>query len=140
MREHAITKDRSDFVLADYMDLVVQTESTSTAENLNNLRKFGYLRDRTFTKAEPLGLVGHRQHLKRILPLASKVLDLPANQLYPICADGADRRSRGIPEGVLAVGYRTVLMLGAKDGDAVVARERRLRRMLTRMPGWRERP
>jgi hypothetical protein len=58
--------------LDDYAEVCVEAESRSTLENLLNVVRLGYVDLAAVTPSNPLGLVGHRGHLKRIAYLAMK--------------------------------------------------------------------
>ncbi|GAA2631555.1 hypothetical protein GCM10010399_74780 [Dactylosporangium fulvum] len=119
--------------LGDRVELIAESESRSTLENLLLTRGEGLLDGHEFTPGTPLGLVCHRRHLPRVRFLAKKVLGLPDRCLQPILAPGSDARSNPTPETLLFLTAR-LLFLGTSDEATVLRRERRLVHLLGRAP------
>jgi hypothetical protein len=111
--------------LASYADVYPENESGSTLENALLVQEDGYFEGASFTAADPLGLVAHREHLPRISYLVRKAFALPADALLPIAAPGADAYSGGLPESVLLPITR-MAFLGARDHGSLRRRHRML--------------
>lgn len=107
--------------LGRYADLLAETRSRSTLDNLLRTVEDGLLGALDFTTARPLGLVSHDWHLPRIRILARKVLRLPGPALLDVPAYGpaGGRWS----ERTLRLGS-TVIFLGTRDPAALRRRER----------------
>jgi DUF218 domain-containing protein len=106
-----------------HADLVAETRSRSTLENLLHTVEDGLLAGRTFDAAHPLGLVTHAWHLPRARYLAGKVLGLRGAALVDVPAFGGDPRL--IAERLAHVAVRLVF-LGTRDKAGLLRRERRL--------------
>ncbi len=108
-----------------YAELVAETRSRSTLENLLHVVEDGLLAGREFTAGEPLGLVSHHWHLPRIRYLAGKVLRLRGPALLDVQARGGEvpvpwRFERAV-HAASRLGF-----LGTSDAAALLRRERRL--------------
>ena len=114
-----------------HADLVVETRSRSTLENLLHTAQDGLLDGYAFTPAHPLGLVSHGDHLPRIRILAGRVLGLSGAALLDVPAAGGEvpaaHRSEPVARVVARLGY-----LGVRDAAGLLRRERR-------MVGWMRR-
>jgi hypothetical protein len=108
--------------LASLADLRAEGESRSTLENLVNSAPL--LDGVVFSAAEPLGIVAHPGHLRRVRYLARKVLGLRDEQILDVPAresvDGASRLTERAAEVVSRLSF-----LGADDPATLVTRERR---------------
>ena len=109
--------------LDTYVDAFAEVESESTLENVILARKGGWFADRTFTAADPLGLVAHAEHIDRVDYFARKVFGLAGTAVQHIVASGEDRKSRGTSEETLYRATR-VACFGAVTPDALRRRER----------------
>lgn len=109
--------------LARYAEIFSESESDSTLENVLRIKEAGYFNDISFSADNPLGLVAHKAHLKRIEHLACKVFGLPRHAVMRIVSPGADRASSGIPEDLILQVTR-ITFAGASDADALRRRQR----------------
>jgi hypothetical protein len=107
------------------VELLAETRSRSTLENLLHTVEERLLGERAFTSARPLGIVSHGWHLPRVRYLVGKILGLrgPAVLDVPVL-DGA----RPWSERMLAVGSR-LCFLGCADPAALRRREQLLTRL-----------
>jgi DUF218 domain len=109
--------------LTKYARIHSEVESDSTLENVLRIREAGYFQGITFTASNPLGLVAHKEHLKRIDYLARKVFILPRHAVVHIIAPGADKTSSGVPELLMLLVTRLTFMR-ARDVNALRRRQR----------------
>lgn len=109
--------------LGGYVEAFAETESDSTLENALRVWEGGWFSDRTFTPAEPLGLVAHAEHMDRISYFTRKVFRLSRGAVQPILAPGADRISGGRSEATMYHLTR-IACLGAVTPNALRRRER----------------
>jgi hypothetical protein len=128
-----------------YADLLAESRSRSTLENLLHTSGDGLLNGRTFTARDPLGIVSHSWHLPRVRYLAGKVLGLRGPALLEVPAAGRQSWAGWRSERVTRLVAR-VCFLGVRGAEALVRRERRwiaslrrIERLLRRSPskGWR---
>ncbi len=105
-----------------HADLVTETRSRSTLENLLHTAEDGLLAGRTFDARHPLGLVTHPWHLPRARYLAGRVLGLRGAALLDVPATGGETRST---ERLTHLASR-LWYLGARDAAGLLRRERRL--------------
>ncbi|MEV4639672.1 ElyC/SanA/YdcF family protein [Actinoplanes sp. NPDC049548] len=118
-----------------YADLHAETRSRSTLENVVHVAREGLLPD----GPEPLGLVSHAWHLPRIRYLTAKVLGRRGADLVDVPASGGDDdRSRHGER--LAYLTSRVCLLGVRDPDALLRRERRMVALLRRAERGLRRP
>ena len=101
--------------LDTYVDAFAEVESESTLENVILAWKGGWFADRTFTAADPLGLVAHAEHIDRVDYFARKVFGLAGTAVQHIVASGEDRKSRGTSEETL---YRANACRLLRSGDS----------------------
>ncbi|MEV6634800.1 ElyC/SanA/YdcF family protein [Actinoplanes sp. NPDC051470] len=114
--------------LGDRADLHAETRSRSTLENLLHTARDGLLGERPFGPAYPLGLVSHAWHLPRVRFLVGKVLGLRGDALVDVPAVGGEEAGdRGL---LLAA---RLGFLGARRGDTLLRRERRMVALTRRM-------
>jgi hypothetical protein len=111
--------------LATYAETFAEVDSDSTLENVLHIVEADYFHDITFTTRNPLGLVGHKEHLNRIDYLARKVFNLPRGAVVHIVAPGIDKPGSGIPESLLLQVTR-LTFAGASGVDSLRRRERLL--------------
>jgi hypothetical protein len=112
--------------LAAYVDAFAETCSQSTLENAVLAAEGGYFEGRTFTPDNPLGLVAHAEHMKRVDYLTRKVFGLSRSSVRHIPAVGPDGSSPRFSESTL---YRLtrIACLGATGPKALRRRERLMR-------------
>jgi hypothetical protein len=125
MLDQAMAADIGGANLASYADVYPETESDSTLENALRVKEDGYFDGTAFTAHHPLGLVAHREHLKRINYLVRRAFGLPGEATVNIAAPGTDARSGGLPESVLLPLTR-LAFLGAGDHSSLRRRHRML--------------
>ena len=107
--------------LGDLADLYAETRSRSTLENLVHTARDGLLGGQPYGPAYPLGLVSHSWHLPRVRFLVGKVLGLRGEALVEVPATGGEEDGdRGL---LLAA---RLGFLGARRGDTLLRRERRM--------------
>jgi DUF218 domain len=80
--------------LSLYADSYSEIESDSTLENVLLTKERGYFGDTIFTAGNPLGIVAHDDHLKRIEYLVRKVFAIPGEAILHISAAGNDPGGR----------------------------------------------
>jgi hypothetical protein len=73
-----------------YANSNIEIESDSTLENVLRTKEAGYFGDSSFTSANPLGIVAHAGHQKRIDYFIHKIFGLPKGSILHITALGAD--------------------------------------------------
>jgi hypothetical protein len=106
--------------LERHAELYAETRSRSTLENLLNTADEGLLDGFTFDAGNPLGLVAHAGHLRRVRYLAGKALGLSGRALLDVPAVGGDSGDRR--ELIAArIGF-----LGARTAAQLLRRERRM--------------
>jgi hypothetical protein len=105
-----------------YAELLAETRSRSTLENVLHLRRDGLLAGHAFDPARPLGLVSHPWHLPRVRFLAGKVLRLRGPALLDVPA-GGDVPRGWRSERALLLGCR-LCFAGTRDPAAMLRRER----------------
>jgi hypothetical protein len=112
--------------LAAYVDSFSEIGSQSTLDNAVCVAEGGYFAGRTFTPDNPLGLVAHAEHMKRVDYLTRKVFGLSHSSVRHIPAAGHDGASPRFAESTL---YRLtrVACLGATGPKALRRRERLMR-------------
>ena len=123
MRDLALREPVGAGRLDDYTEVCVETESRSTLENLLNAVRLGYVDRAAVTPSNPLGLVSHRGHLRRIAYLARKVLGIDPEAIQRIEAEGSDAGAGRIPEWAVHVATR-LLYTGARKPASLLRRER----------------
>jgi hypothetical protein len=123
MRDLALREPVDAGRLDDYAEICVETESRSTLENLLNVVRLGYIDPVVISRSNPLGLVAHRGHLRRIAFLAKKVLDVRPDEIQRVPAEGRDAGSGGIPEWAVYVVTR-LLYAGTSKPASLLRRER----------------
>jgi uncharacterized SAM-binding protein YcdF (DUF218 family) len=104
-----------------HADLVAETRSRSTLENLVHTVEDGLLDGRTFSARHPLGIVTHPWHLPRARYLAGRVLGLRGAALLDVPAFGGDAPLTA--ERVARLAAR-LGFLGVRDGAGMLRRER----------------
>ena len=110
------------------VELLAETRSRSTLENLLHTVEERLLGDRAFTSARPLGIVSHGWHLPRVRYLVGKILRIRGAAVLDVpVLDGA----RPWSERMLAVGSR-LCFLGCADPETLRRRERLVTRFGTR--------
>jgi hypothetical protein len=87
--------------LDGYADMYAEVESDSTLENVLKVKEGRYFMKAVFTAESPLGLVAHREHLKRIHYLVSRVFELSDDAIVDIIASGDDTPKIGVSEGCM---------------------------------------
>ena len=125
MLNQATAADIAGDKLVKYAEAFAEVDSDSTLENVLHIVESGYFRGITFTARNPLGLVGHKEHLNRIDYLARKVFNLPRGSVVHIVAPGIDKPGSGIPESLLLQVTR-LSFAGASGVDSLRRRERLL--------------
>lgn len=129
MRDLALREPVGAGRLDDYAEVRVETESRSTLENLLNVVRLGYVDPAVISRSNPIGLVSHRGHLRRITYLAKKVLDVRPDAIQRIHAEGPDTGAGTIPEWAVYVATR-LLSAGAREPASLLRRERAAVRLL----------
>jgi hypothetical protein len=126
MLAQATAADIGGASLADYADTHAEIESDSTLENVLRVKEGGYFGGAPFTARDPLGLVAHREHLRRINYLVRKGFGLPGDAIASIPAiPGREIYAGGLPESMLLPIIR-VAFLGARDHSSLRSRHRAL--------------
>lgn len=112
------------------VELLAETRSRSTLENVLHTVEERLLGDSAFTPARPLGIVSHGWHLPRVRFLIGKVLRLRGAALLdvPVPGDGKPWSER-----MLAVGSR-LCFLGCSSPEALRRRERWVTRRAVVVP------
>jgi hypothetical protein len=113
----------NDASLGTYVDAFAEIESNSTLENTLRVAEGSWFADRTFTAADPLGIVAHAEHMVRVEYFVRKAFGLARSAVQHIVARGEDRMSRGTPEETLHLLTR-VACFGAVTPGALRRRER----------------
>jgi DUF218 domain len=103
------------------VELLAETRSRSTLENLLHTVEERLLGDRAFTPARPLGIVSHGWHLPRVRYLVGKILRIRGAALLDVPVVGTGERPWS--ERMLAVGSR-LCFLGCADPETLRRRER----------------
>ncbi|MGC4986008.1 ElyC/SanA/YdcF family protein [Streptomyces sp. DT193] len=80
------------------VELLAETESDSTLENVLRVHELGFFDGVEFGTERPLGLVAHEGHLQRAEYFTRKVFGLPQEHLRLIPAGGADYCAHGLSE------------------------------------------
>jgi hypothetical protein len=111
--------------VATDVELLAETRSRSTLENLLHTVEERLLGEGTFTSARPLGIVSHGWHLPRVRYLIGKILRIRGAALLDVPVAGG-RRPRS--ERLLAVGSR-LCFLGCADPAALRRREQLVTRL-----------
>lgn len=109
--------------LAEYVETFAEVESDSTLENVLEIKAEDYFRGTTFTARNRLGLVAHKEHLKRIDYLVRSVFKLPRHAVSHIVVPGVDKTSSGVPESLILQVTR-LAFAGASGVDALRRRQR----------------
>jgi uncharacterized SAM-binding protein YcdF (DUF218 family) len=107
--------------LHGYAELVAETRSRSTLENLLHSVADDLLGTRIFDAWRPLGLVSHVWHLPRVRFLAGKVLGLRGPALLDVPARGGEDHDDRAALLAARLG-----LLGARRSTALLRRERRM--------------
>mgnify|MGYP002620478006 FL=1 len=114
----------------DGIDCRVETRSRSTLENV--VFSFnGPLRDFTFNRWNPIGIVSGRQHLERIRYLIKKVTGLPNDAIVGIGAREGGTWRDSATEYVIRLISR-IVYAGVSDPRVLLRRERILVRLTRR--------
>lgn len=87
--------------LGVYADMYAEVESDSTLENVLKVKEGRYFANAAFTSESPLGLVAHREHLKRIHYLVSRIFELSDDAIVHIVASGDDTPEIGVSEACM---------------------------------------
>jgi hypothetical protein len=107
------------------VELLAETRSRSTLENLLHTVEERLLGERAFTSARPLGIVSHGWHLPRVRYLVGKILRLRGAALLDVPVVGGNPPWS---ERMLAVGSR-LCFLGCADPATLRRRERLVTRL-----------
>jgi uncharacterized SAM-binding protein YcdF (DUF218 family) len=121
-----------------YADLMAETGSRSTLENLVRLAQDGLLAGYRFDAAHPLGVVSDAWHLPRVRFLAGKVLGLRGGAVLDVPVTGGERAAGRIAPA-LHLASR-LGFLGTRDPAALLRRERRLVAVMHRFRAQRGKP
>jgi hypothetical protein len=105
-------------------DLVAESRSRSTLENLLNIVEGGLIDPRAFDAAHPLGLVSHAWHLPRIRYLAGRALGLPGAAMLDVVATGGDGSTPRWYRIGADLGQR-LIFIGARTPAEMLRREQR---------------
>ncbi|MEU4770874.1 YdcF family protein [Micromonospora sp. NPDC023644] len=125
--------------LGRYADLMAETRSTSTLENVLYAVEDGLLADVPFGPGQPLGLVSHPWHLPRVRFLAGRLLRLPTGAMLDIpVPDAGTVGSSWSPRALHAAAW--LGLLGARSPAALLRRERRLVALVATLTRRRRRP
>ncbi|GAA0925929.1 ElyC/SanA/YdcF family protein [Virgisporangium aurantiacum] len=114
--------------VAPEVELLAETRSRSTLENLLHTVEERLLGERAFTSARPLGIVSHGWHLPRVRYLIGKILRLRGAALLDVPVAGGNVP---LSERMLAVGSR-LCFLGCADPATLRRRERLVTRLSKR--------
>jgi DUF218 domain len=90
MLEYAHALSGSDSGFSACANSAIEIESNSTLENVLRTKEAGYFSNSYFTAVNPLGIVAHVGHEKRIEYFMRKIFGLPNGSILHITADGAD--------------------------------------------------
>lgn len=109
--------------LAEYVETFAEVESDSTLENVLEIQAADYFHGTTFTARNRLGLVAHKEHLKRTDYLVRSVFKLPRDAVFHIVVPGVDKTSSRVPESLILQVTR-LSFAGAGGADALRRRQR----------------
>ena len=123
MQSRASAADIDGSKLAEYVETFAEIESDSTLENVLEIQAADYFHGQTFTARNRLGLVAHKEHLKRIDYLVRSVFKLPRDAVFHIVVQGVDKTSSGVPESLILQVTRLVFA-GAGGANALRRRQR----------------
>lgn len=123
MAKHAqaLSVDGAD--LAFYADSAAEIDSDSTLENVLRTKEAGYFREISFTAANPLGIVAHSGHQKRIRYFIQKIYGLRGDAVLHITPDDGDDPSDGQPE-TIALLLTRLAFAGAASHSSLRHRQR----------------
>jgi DUF218 domain len=122
MLEYAHALSRSDRGFSVCANSTAEIESNSTLENVLRAKEAGYFSDTCFTAANPLGIVAHASHQKRIEYFMCKIFGLPNGSMLHITAHGADEPDGVMPEKILLFLTR-LAFIGATSHAALRRRQ-----------------
>jgi hypothetical protein len=125
MLAQAMAADIGGASLADYADAHAEIESDCTLENVLRVKEDGYFGGAAFTARDPLGLVAHGEHLRRVNYLVRRGFGLSGDAIVNIAVPGRERYAGGLPESVLLPITRAAF-LGASDHGSLRGRHRML--------------
>jgi hypothetical protein len=123
MQNRASVADFDGSKLAEYVETFAEVESDSTLENVLEIQAAKYFHGTSFTARNRLGLVAHKEHLKRTDYLVRSVFKLPLDAVFHIVAPGVDKTSSGVPESLILQVTR-LSFAGAGGTDALRRRQR----------------
>jgi hypothetical protein len=106
-----------------YADSYIEIESDSTLENILRTKEAGYLHADVFSSGDPLGIVAHRDHQRRIEYFACKVFGLSGESTLRIHADGPDPTG-GILSEKMLFAFTKLAFLGATSNSSLRRRQR----------------
>lgn len=128
MQSRASAASINESKLAEYVETFAEIESDSTLENVLEIQAADYFHGTIFTASNPLGLVAHKEHLKRIDYLVRSAFKLPRHAISHIVVPGVDKTSSGVPENLILQVTR-LAFAGASGVDALRRRQRILVRL-----------
>ena len=105
-----------------YANSNIEIESDSTLENVLRTKEAGYFGGSSFTSANPLGIVAHAGHQKRIEYFIHKIFGLPKGSILHITAHGADNLGNIRSEKMLFLLTR-LAFIGATSHSALRHRQ-----------------
>ena len=117
---HSLPVNDKDFSV--YANSNIEIESDSTLENVLRTKEAGYFDGSSFTSANPLGIVAHVGHQKRIEYFIRKIFGLPKGSILHITAHGADNPGNIRSEKMLFLQTR-LAFIGATSHSALRHRQ-----------------
>ena len=117
---HALPVSGKDF--SYYANSTIEIQSDSTLENVLRTKEASYFKRTSFTTVNPLGIVAHAGHLKRIEYFISKIFELPKSSILHITAHGVDD-SGGIMSEKMLFTLSRLAFIGADDHSVLRRRQ-----------------
>ncbi|MFE7077419.1 ElyC/SanA/YdcF family protein [Streptomyces sp. NPDC057620] len=105
------------------VDLLAETASDSTLENVLQVHELGFFGGVEFSPERPLGLVAHEGHLQRAEYFTRKVFGLPRTHVRLIPVSGDDYCVHGLSER-WSLTVSRIAALGARTPSSLRARHR----------------
>lgn len=127
MLEYAASLSIAGKSIAFYADTYTESESDSTLENVLRVKENGYFHQESLTEENPLGIVAHKAHLKRVRYLVCRIFGLQGDEVVNVIATGEDIPDSRIPESLMLIFTRLALL-----GTSSHASFRRRHRLLLR--------
>lgn len=128
---HALPVNGNDFSSYAHSDIEIQ--SNSTLENMLRMKEAGYFNGASFTAANPLGIVAHADHQKRIDYFIGKVFEWPRSSILHITAHGDDD-SYGVTSEKILYPLSRLAFIGANDHSVLRRRQSLALNVLRHLP------